>query len=685
MAKQAVKLESKTRWTWAQTIVFVLLLAFYASFLVHPIALPVGDDLPRLIKNGEMVFQNPDVLTKNVYSYTEPDQPFANHHWLSGVVFYLLDQVVGFSGLIIFKVIVLLAAFSLLFFAATKKADFWLVAFFSIPTILILRERTYVRPEIFSYLLIAVYLYFLLDLEKHPEHKRIYWLIPLQLLWVNLHLFFGVGILMTAGFLSEKIRIHREKLRGNPLIRKLTVLTLALILVSFINPFGFRGALFALALNIGKDFPVRILETRSLNEFLRQAPLWGDISVAIFWPMIIILFTSFLFGFGRKPIFLFLASVGTAVLGYVLLRALPLFGMIFLLATTANFDEDYGALKAWLEIKWQGGAAVLSKGMIALIIVSLGYLSLFNIPGNNRKYPYWGVGLTQGSEGAARFFLDNGLKGPVFNDADIGSYLIYYLYPQEKVFVDNRFGDAYSGDFFRNVYLPAMASEDKWLEAEQNYHFNVVFAFQYDQAENLHSFLYRRADDPAWALVYGDNYSVIYLKRNEQNRELINKFEITEANAAEKLRPLLDSTNPDLQISGADILNLLRREDLAIEVFQKVVGEHPRMGRVWKVMGEMTLLYVDEPDPALAAEYFEKAIVAGEKTAEAHGFLGLSYYRSGLLGRAEQELLLALEIDPELPDAQDLLEEVRKSKAGGQEQEPEQRRAEEWWQGQIGE
>src|SRR3989338_11714112 len=105
-----------------------------------------------------MFFQKPDLLTKNVYPYPEPAQPFANHHWLSGVVCYLLDQAVGFSGLIIFKVIVLLAAFALLFFAATKKADFWLVALFSIPTILILRERTYVRPEIFSYFFIALYL-----------------------------------------------------------------------------------------------------------------------------------------------------------------------------------------------------------------------------------------------------------------------------------------------------------------------------------------------------------------------------------------------------------------------------------------------------------------------------------------------------------------------------------------------
>src|SRR3989344_9463242 len=160
MANQKNNIEEAPRkWTWPKVLVFVLLLAFYASFLVHPIALPVGDDLPRLIKNGEMVFQKPDVLTKNVYSYTEPDQPFANHHWLSGVIFYLIYEAVGFGGLVIFKTVLMLIAFGILFFAATKKANFWLVSLFSIPTILLLRERTDLRPEIFSFLFVAIFLY----------------------------------------------------------------------------------------------------------------------------------------------------------------------------------------------------------------------------------------------------------------------------------------------------------------------------------------------------------------------------------------------------------------------------------------------------------------------------------------------------------------------------------------------
>src|SRR5215472_17088109 len=136
------------KYSFSRTVVFILVLAFYGSILLHKIDLPAADDLPRHIQNGAMVLQgNTDVLYKNLYSYTEGNYAVTNHHWLSGVIFYVLQRLFGFAGLVLFKTFVLLAAFCLLFAAALKKADFWLVALLAIPSILILRERTELRPE----------------------------------------------------------------------------------------------------------------------------------------------------------------------------------------------------------------------------------------------------------------------------------------------------------------------------------------------------------------------------------------------------------------------------------------------------------------------------------------------------------------------------------------------------------
>ena len=86
------------------TLAFVLILAFYGSLLLHKIDLPAADDLPRHIQNGATLLHgNTDILHKNVYAYTEGEYPFTNHHWLSGVIFYVLQRLVGFDGLVVFK------------------------------------------------------------------------------------------------------------------------------------------------------------------------------------------------------------------------------------------------------------------------------------------------------------------------------------------------------------------------------------------------------------------------------------------------------------------------------------------------------------------------------------------------------------------------------------------------------
>src|SRR5437764_346529 len=110
-----------------KSLVFILLLIFYGSYLANKIALPAAEDLPRQMENGKNILAGQfDVLTKNVYSYTEPNQHFANHHWLYGVFAYLLHQALGFNGMVIFKIIFILVTFALLFYLVIKKADFWL-------------------------------------------------------------------------------------------------------------------------------------------------------------------------------------------------------------------------------------------------------------------------------------------------------------------------------------------------------------------------------------------------------------------------------------------------------------------------------------------------------------------------------------------------------------------------------
>ena len=641
-------------------VVFALILTFYGSLLVHKINLPAADDLPRQIKIGETILHgNFEILYKNVYSYTEPEQNFYNHHWLSGVVFYLLYHAVGWNGLVVFKIIILLAAFALLFLAATRKADFWLVAFFSLPTIIILRERTGLRPEVFSYLFIAVYLYFLIDLDEHPARKRIFWLLPLQLLWVNMHVFFSIGIMLVAGFLLEKIILNfkTKKWKRDPLVKKMAFLLLMLVIVSFINPRSAAGVFYRYESN----FPLLISENLSITQFLKNETLWEDVSVGLFKPLAFLLGLSFIFGFRKKqkPIFYFLASAATAALAFVILRGLSFFGIVFLPAITANLNESFVGWRERLQLQAPIMRRTVGKALTGSFIVILCLLIFPGWPALSR-YKHRGLGLAKWSEDSERFFKEQGLKGPILNDADIGSYLIYYLYPQEKVFADNRFADAYSAAFFRDLSFPMLGNEDKWHEVLQLYNFNVIFFYHYDAAPNSRQFLWRRMQDPAWALVHADPFAVILVRNTEANKAVIEKFHITKDNVAEKLSYLTSSQSPDDKVAAADLLNLIGREDLAREEFLRIVIKSPQRGKIWMVMGEMALGLDNETSTVLGMMFLEKAISVGHKTAEVYSYLGAAYARMRQPEKAKAALRAALKINPDRDDARILLEKIEK-------------------------
>ncbi|MBX4197980.1 hypothetical protein KW782_01455 [Candidatus Parcubacteria bacterium] len=621
--------------------------------MIHKIPLPVAEDLARIIKNGEDVFKNSDVLTKNVYSYTEPDQPFANHHWLSGVVFYLLNQTVGFTGIVIFKVILLLSAFSLLFWLALKKADFWLVAFFSIPTIIILSGRSSTRPEIFSYFFIVLFLYFLFDLEEHPNHKRIWWLIPAQLLWVNLHLFFGIGILLVGGFMIEKIIVNYKNLWNNKIIKKLAMLLGALVLVSMINPYGPKGALFALRLNVLKDFPITISENRSAFELFTLQPIAFDMPVVVFMIMTVFLGISFIVSIKRKPIFYFLAGVGTTVLGFSVIRSQALFGLILLPAISTNFSTIFEKSKRYLNTHFYY-IHIFKQALMVTLIIIIFYLMIWGRDITSYREQF-GLGLTTYANSSAEFFKANDLKGPIFNDADIGSYLIYHLYPKEKVFVDNRFGDAYSPEFFKDTYQAMILDQAKWQEMVQKYNFNAIYFYHYDNIVGGRRFLYTRTHDPAWVLVYADPYAVIFLRNNLENQKIINAFKITAENAEQKLNHLVTSSHVFDQIAAGDLFNIIGREDLAMNTYFDIVREHPKQGIIWMILGQMELGQKTQSNPKRALVYLDNALRVGWKTPEVYSYIALAYFRMGNFKEAEAAVKKELDINPESPDGKEWL------------------------------
>lgn len=646
-------------------IVVILLGIFFASYLLFKIPLPVAQDLARQIQNGQDVLAGHfDVLTKNFYSYTEPNQPFANHHWFYGVIAYLLHITIGFSGIVILKTILFLLLFWLLFVIVKHRVNFWLFAFFSIPAMVMFLGRADFRPELFSYLFIAIWIYTLLYLEKKPQSNNAYWLIFLELLWVNIHLYFPVGILLTTGFLLERIILKYKTGFYDETTKKLSIILGGSIVAMFINPFGLGGVVHSLSVNTSSNFPIYSSELGSLANVFKYSPRIDSVGALPFQLMIIALALSFVAVIinrirSKKPIlenhilFFFVASVATAFLGYSIIRALPLFAIIFVLAMTNNIQELFELLQIWAKKFFAHMYNSVAFGMVLFfIIIPLIYLTFFARYVLS-PYNYFGIGVTPNAERSAQFFKDNNIKGPIFNDTDVGSYLIYHFFPEEKVFTDNRFGDAYSASFFRTIYNPMIKDEDRWKEALAKYDFNVIFFYQYDGGEEVRNFLFRRFYDPEWVLVYTDNYNVIFVRNNSLNQEVIQKYGITLENMTQKLAFLTESDDPEDHLAAADIYGLFGQVHWAMDQYLRFLSEVPTRGKVWLALGRMELNRGDQQNanPYRGAIYLEQAIAHKWITPESLSYLALAYYRTGQVDRAKEMVRWELRLDPESTDA----------------------------------
>jgi hypothetical protein len=106
-------------------------------------------------------------------------------------------------------------------------------------------SRFLIRPEIISLTCLAVYLWILRHAEINP--KRLWLLVPIQLLWVNVQGLFCFGPFLLACWLMDRwwhgLPEQRRHLR-----RDTALPAIAVLMACFANPYGWRGVVFPLSL-----------------------------------------------------------------------------------------------------------------------------------------------------------------------------------------------------------------------------------------------------------------------------------------------------------------------------------------------------------------------------------------------------------------------------------------------------
>jgi hypothetical protein len=159
------------------------------------------------------------------------------------------------------------------------------------------------------------------------------------------------------------------------------------------------------------------------------------------------------------------------------------------------------------------GFAGLAIGLIVTIQLAPGLRSIR------------GIGLRPGVNAPIEFFRANQIRGPIFNDFDIGGYLIFHLPGPSPVFVDGR-PEAYPRGFFDQVYAAALNNDAAWRELDARHRFNAIVLSMQDAHPGVERFILTRVRDDAWAPVYADDFAIIFVRNIPEHAGVIARHRI---------------------------------------------------------------------------------------------------------------------------------------------------------------
>lgn len=419
------------------------------------------------------------------------------HQWLGYLAFYGLYELGGYSLIVITKTAFITVVLCFPLFRARKSSEVTFVWGLSVlVAVLAMSFRMMERTSLFSDFFIVIVLNILMSEQSSPSRWK-YLLPVLFAFWVNLHPGFPIGWFLCGLFLLVNIKKWQ-----NIEYRKWVGVTIASMLVCFLNPQGLDGLLYPFAFmnNEGKVFREFYFEWMpTLHPLFRGATQTYFIFALILMNLVLIYRAR-----KAKPLFEVLASAFFIFYGLYAVRFVPSFCFALV---TLNVSL---ALKATYPQYPQYPQYIgkLNATLAALVLV----LAVKNI--------FWGYETISGPRQfglgldehvvpvkAADLLNQSGLQENVYNSHLFGSYLAWAWEGKRKLIYHGFVTDT---NFFLKEYMPFGVSQAQFDTQVAKYHIGAFLVDRFKGNEGLLNILARH---PHWQIVYKDEGSLIFIKK----------------------------------------------------------------------------------------------------------------------------------------------------------------------------
>jgi hypothetical protein len=456
----------------------------------------VDIDVGLHLAGGRWIAEHARVPTTDSFTWTVSDHAYLAYHWLFQLGLHGVERVGGALGIGLLRWGALLATGLLLLDVVRGRphAELPLLGV-GLAALLMSEWRFLPRPELVSHLLLAATLW-ICERRRQGRGAPLWLLPPIQLLWVNTHIFaLGWGVLGLY-LLEEAIRLRSPL---TPLWCWSALAALALL----VNPYHVHAVLHPLLLITRLD-PEGVFSA-NLREFappLAMSFAPGDpLALALWaWALLVALGALAAVQHLRRGRWLDAAVIALyAAFSSLAVRN----GVVFAIAT---FPFLVWGLSELTSLAGRGRvqrAAFVGLLLFAALTAVRVVNGAFYQEARRAHRFGWGYGETLAIE-AGDWLQRSDLVGPLFNNHNLGASLLWRT-PRLPVFTDGR--TEVSGDaFFLRAYRAA--TPEGFPEAEAEWAPELV-ALSLVGGFPLSVALER---DPDWRLVYLDGVAAIFAR-----------------------------------------------------------------------------------------------------------------------------------------------------------------------------
>jgi hypothetical protein len=452
------------------------------------------------IRTGQYILQHRAVPEHDLFSFSKPDAPWFAWEWLSDVVLAGLFNLGGLKAIALFAgALIALYATLLLRYTLWLGANALMALITAWIAVGASSMHFLARPHLFTLLLLPASLW-LVRADSRQKTRWLWLLIPVSVLWTNLHggffMFLAcLGVILVGNVLEAWLGRPRW-----PVVFRQCALLASCAAASLVNPYGFR--LHVHVIEYLRSGWIR----KMIQEF--QAPTFRSEEQLQFEALLIagLLVAGLLLR--KQRISDALCILFLAHSSLVSVRHAPLYA-----AVAAPL------IGAELSACWKTWADRLPTKSVARILNQMGE----DVAPAFRRNTLWPALVV-----LVLAFLDAPMKWPrdfpsenfpvdlVHQNAELlqsgrllttdqwGDYIIYCFYPKQKVFVDGRsdfYGEGVDGDYLRLVQ-----GASDWHKVLDRYRFQVALLPVDLPVTTLLKL------DPAWRVVKDDSRTLLFAR-----------------------------------------------------------------------------------------------------------------------------------------------------------------------------